>query len=77
MSTTKVLINTLLELFQTTCEDIMEKSRERRPVHFNFNNEQEMVDLYIRINLKYFLLKLLYTPCEMYPISTQDTARGL
>lgn len=38
----------------------MEK-RQTRPVLIRFNNHKEAVDLYIRIELKYFLKKLLYT----------------
>lgn len=38
----------------------MEK-RQTRPVHIRFNSLQEAIDLYIQIELKYFLEKLLYT----------------
>lgn len=39
----------------------MEKRQERRPVHIHFNSPKEAVDLYIRIEFKYFLKKLLYS----------------
>lgn len=39
----------------------MEKRQERRPVHIRFDSHKEAVNLYIRIELKYFLKKLLYT----------------
>lgn len=38
----------------------MEK-RQTRPVLIRFNSNKEAVDMYIRIELKYFLAKLLYS----------------
>lgn len=39
--------------------NIMEK-RHKRPILIRFNSNKEAVDIYVRIELKYFLAKLLY-----------------
>ena len=41
-------------------ENITDK-HQKRPVNIHFKNEQEAIDLYIRIQFKYFLMKLLYS----------------
>lgn len=68
------LIQGLLKLCHITSEDIMEK-RKRRPVRIHFNNKKEMIDMYYRIELTFFLKRLLYNSYETeftIPIKTRD-----
>lgn len=37
------------------------EQRKKRPVLIRFNSQQEALDMYMRIELKYFLARLLYT----------------
>lgn len=45
----------------TTKEVFMESKKSAGPVIIHFANPQEAIDLAIRIELKYFLAKLLYS----------------
>jgi len=65
-------IDSLLNFYKVTSEDIMEK-RKRRPVHIIFNSKKEMIDMYYRIELSHFLKRLLYNSCETEFISSKKT----
>lgn len=66
------LIQSLPELCHIISEDLMEK-RKRRPIRIHFINNQERFDMFYRIQLKDFLMKLLYNSCETEPITTSKT----
>lgn len=38
----------------------MEGKKDARPIRIRFSSTQEMVDYTIRMELKYFLMKLIY-----------------
>ena len=54
---TKILVN----LLQSLKKEVFMEKRTARPVYIRFDSKQEAINLYIAIEMKYFLAKLLYS----------------
>lgn len=51
----------IVDLLQSLKKEVFMEKRSSRPVHIHFNSHKEAINLYIAIEMKYFLAKLLYS----------------
>ena len=64
--------------FKIYTKEVLMEKRQQRPVYIHFNSKQEAVNLYIQIEFRHFLEKLLLTQYNwLMPVTQASLANDL